>query len=967
MDERPVHDGQSGNSGHAQQRALFETTSALAESSTLEDAAPRMLKAVCEALGWQYGAIWQVNRARDTLRCVGTWGEPGLALAEFTAATRAHAFERGVGLPGRVWESREPTWIRDVTTDENFPRARAAKQAGLHSAFALPIRQGRRVSGVMEFLSSDMFEPAPELLAMMTTVCNQIGIYVERKWAGEDLDRFFELSLDMFCVATFDGYFVRVNPAWQTVLGFSEEEMRAAPFMDFVHPDDRAATIDAMSTLTTGAKVIHFENRYRAKDGTYKRLEWNSAPFIHQGLIYAVARDVTDRRAAQEALQQNTERLSQLVKELEVARERAEQATVAKGEFLANMSHEIRTPMNAIIGMTDLTLQTRLTPQQREYIHTARESAESLMTIIDDILDVSKIEARRLTLERAPFHFRDTVEDSVKLLAPRADQKGLDLSCRIAPEVPDALIGDPGRLRQVILNLVSNAIKFTDEGEVGVNVSVDELGKDDVRLRFTVRDTGIGIAEDKQWEIFGAFVQADTSTTRKYGGTGLGLTISTQLVEMMDGRMWLDSEVGKGTNFHFVARFGLAHDMAGSIVPAPTNLRDLHVLVVDDNDTNRLILSEILASWQMRATSVHSADAALESLRNAAEQGDPFHLLLTDALMPKTDGFGLAQQVARDNRFGRLKMILLTSAGAPVLKGRAANVFAAKLAKPVKQSDLLDAIVTAFATTVSSRRQRSKEMQRSPDRSSKPLRVLVAEDNPTNQALVAALLKQKGHRVTVVGNGRLAADRAVLEPFDLILMDVQMPEMGGLEATELIRDHERTAGGHVPIVALTARAMAGDREQCLAAGMDAYVPKPLRSEDLFAAIDSVVTQQRGPSVAATQLPPDKIDRDVLLEGFGGRADLLKHVVEVFLEDAPATLARLKQAIQAGNGTEVAAIAHSLKGSVGLFSQGQAFEGIRRLEQVGKSGDLSQAETTRAEVEESVARLTTELRALLDGL
>ena len=967
MDERPVHDGQSGDSGHAQQRALFETASALAESSTLEDAAPRMLKAVCEALGWQYGAIWQVNRARDTLRCVGTWGEPGLPLAEFTAATRAHTFERGVGLPGRVWECREPTWIRDVTTDENFPRARAAEQAGLHSAFALPIRQGRRVSGVMEFFSRDMFEPAPELLAMMTTVCNQIGIYVERKWAGEDLDRFFELSLDMFCVATFDGYFMRVNPAWQTVLGFSEEEMRASPFMDFVHPDDQAATIEAMSTLTTGAKVIDFENRYRAKDGTYKRLEWNSAPFIHQGLIYAVARDVTDRRAAQEALQQNAERLSQLVKELEVARERAEQATVAKGEFLANMSHEIRTPMNAIIGMTDLTLQTRLTPQQREYIHTARESAESLMTIIDDILDVSKIEARRLTLERAPFHFRDTVEDSVKLLAPRADQKGLDLSCRIAPDVPEALIGDPGRLRQVILNLVSNAIKFTDEGEVGVNVSVDERGTDDVRLRFTVRDTGIGIPEDKQWEIFGAFVQADTSTTRRYGGTGLGLTISTQLVEMMDGRMWLDSEVGKGTNFHFVARFGLAHDMAGSIVSAPTNLRDLHVLVVDDNDTNRFILSEILASWQMRATSVHSADAALESLRNAAEQGDPFHLLLTDALMPKTDGFGLAQQVARDDRFGRLKMILLTSAGAPVLKGRAANVFAAKLAKPVKQSDLLDAIVTAFATTVSSRRQRSKEMQRSADRSSKPLRVLVAEDNPTNQALVAALLKQKGHRVTIVGNGRLAADRAVLEPFDLVLMDVQMPEMGGLEATGLIRDHERTAGGHVPIVALTARAMAGDREQCLAAGMDAYVPKPLRAEDLFAAIDSVVAQQRGPSAAATQVPPDKVDRDVLLEGFGGRADLLKHVVEVFLEDAPATLARLKQAIQAGNGTEVAAIAHSLKGSVGLFSQGQAFEGIRRLEHVGKSGDLSQAETMRAEVEDSVARLTTELRALLDGL
>ncbi len=471
MDDHLVGNGNVSDSGSPQQRILFETARALAESATLEDAAPRMLKAVCEALDWQCGAIWQVNRARNTLRCIGTWSEPGLPLDEFTAATLALTFERGVGLPGRVWEDRQPVWIRDVTRDQNFPRAPVAERAGLHSAFALPILQGRRVGGVLEFFSRDMFEPPPALLDMMTTVCSQIGLYVERRWAGEDLDRFFKLSLDMFGIATFDGYFVRANPAWQTVLGFSEEEVRAAPFMDFVHPDDQAATEKAMSALTTGEHVIDFENRYRAKDGSYKRLQWTAAPFTHQGLIYAVARDVTDRRAAEEALQQNAERLSQLVKELEVARERAEQATVAKGEFLANMSHEIRTPMNAIIGMTDLALQTRLTPQQREYIRTARESAESLMTIIDDILDVSKIEARRLTLERAPFHFRDTVEDSVKLLAPRADQKGLDLSCRIAPDVPDALIGDPGRLRQVILNLVANAIKFTDEGEVAVNVS----------------------------------------------------------------------------------------------------------------------------------------------------------------------------------------------------------------------------------------------------------------------------------------------------------------------------------------------------------------------------------------------------------------------------------------------------------------------------------------------------------------
>src|SRR5688572_3687516 len=821
-----------------------------------------MLEVICHALSWQCGAIWEVNRPRTRMRCVGTWHTPGLPLDDFTAASLNMQFSRGIGLPGRVWRDREPAWIPDVTRDDNFPRAPVAKQVGLHAAFAVPILDGRRVQGVLEFFSADIREPSADLLAMMTAICSQIGLFIEQKKASDDLDRFFRLSLDLLCVATFDGYFVRVNPAWQTVLGHSDETMRKSPFMDFVHPDDRYATTQAMSALVTGEHVVDFENRYRAKDGSYKWLQWVSVPFPKQGLVYAAARDVTDRKAADQELRR-------LVKELEVARKRAEQATVAKGEFLANMSHEIRTPMNAIIGMTDLTLQTRLTSQQREYIQTARESAEALLEIINDILDVSKIDARRLTLDRVPFVVRDTIEDSVKLFAPRAAQKGLELSCRIAPDVPAAVVGDPGRLRQILLNLISNAVKFTDAGDVGVEVVVAaEENDDEAALKFTVRDTGIGIPENKKWDIFGAFVQADASTTRRYGGTGLGLTISTQLVEMMGGRIWIESELGKGSRFYFIVRFGIDPDPAHAADAVSADvLHDLHVLIVDDNATNRLILSEMLTGWRMRAVAVSGAAAAISTLREAYDRGDPYRLVLTDALMPDVDGFALAADIAADVRLAATKVILLTSAGLARHRGASGTQpFAATLIKPVKQSELLDAIVTAFAAPLpvdpAAHARRPTRAKRSDRRA---LRVLVAEDNATNQKLVLALLKQQGHHGVVVGDGRLAVQAAAAEPFDVILMDVQMPGMGGLEATAAIRARERGTGRHVPIIALTAHVMAGDREQCLAAGMDWFVAKPLRPAELFAALDQFFPPPDRP--VAVEEPPRRIDGAALLAGF----------------------------------------------------------------------------------------------------
>jgi two-component system, sensor histidine kinase and response regulator len=949
-----LSDSQPGT--QTDQRVLYETACALAESATLVDATPRMLKAICEALNWEYGALWRVDRAAAVLRVVATWHAPSLPFDEFASASVSQAFASGIGLPGRVWATSTPAWIPDVARDANFPRASFAGRVGLHAALGFPVIGQSELIGVMEFFSREIREPDQHLLSMLTAVGSQIGLFVEQKRAQEELDRFFNLSLDLLCIANFDGYFLRLNPAWESTLGIARAELLAKPWLEFVHPDDRDATVNAKTTIENDTEIMAFENRYRCSDGTYKWLDWNAFGYRDQGLIYAVARDVTERKRAG--------------RELAIAKQRAEDATRAKGEFLANMSHEIRTPMNAIIGMTDLALRTRLTSEQRDYLATVKDSSEALLELINDILDFSKVEARRLTLEHVPFGLRDLVEDAVRLLAPRAHNKPLELACRIAPQVPDALVGDPGRLRQVLINLVGNAIKFTERGEVAVDVEARRLDHD-AELTFSVADTGIGIAPEKHSQIFGAFVQADASTTRRYGGTGLGLAISSQLVELMGGRIWVDSDVGRGSRFSFTAHFELQDGApVYPALPASIDLRNLRALVVDDSATNRRICEEMLASWQMKPETVASAEEALVRLADAAGRGDPFRLVIADALMPHTDGFGLGRSIKGDPRLKGTRLILLT-AGPPGRFDARGGVFSAALSKPVKQSDLLDAIVGVFGRRGSkSAVQRRPRKHPSPGARQRPLRILAAEDNATNQKLVVALFEQRHDAVVVAQNGQEAVDRSAEETFDLILMDVQMPVMSGLEATAAIRLRERATGAHVPIVAMTAHAMTGDRERCLEAGMDAYVSKPLRPDELLAAVDGLVTSSTvrpKPATTPDAVAQTSFNPAALMAGFGGNTKVLREVIDMFLVDGPELVSALQRTLQAGDAPALAASAHTLKGSVGLFVQSGAFETARQVERAARAGELHNLSPLCASLDADMTTLYAALRSLRQQL
>jgi PAS domain S-box-containing protein len=782
----------------------------------------------------------------------------------------------------------------------------------------------------------------------------------ERKLAEAENTRLAAIvnsSDDAIFSTSREGNIATWNAGAERMFGYKAEEVKGRHFSLLI-PEDRRPDLAAnKAVLMRGEAPMHYEHENQRKDGTRLQVALTLSPIKDpSGAVTGVSvitRDITERKRAEEELQR--------------AKEAAEAASRAKSEFVANMSHEIRTPMNGIIGMTDLALDTPLNAEQREYLTMVKDSGNDLLTLINDVLDFSKIEAGKLSLDPTEFNLRELMANTLKPLAVRASMKGPEIVLGVKPGVPEHLIGDGGRLRQVIVNLVENAIKFTRRGEIAVGVDIESRQGENLLLHFSIRDTGIGIPAEKQKVIFDAFTQADSSMTREYGGTGLGLTISSRLVQMMGGKIWVQSVVGEGSTFHFTARLGQTKaPVTESVSRNSYRLRDLDVLVVDDNTTNRKILDAMLKHWLMRPEMASSGEEGLAVLERAASAGRPFPLVLLDAQMPEMDGFALAERIKQNPQLAGATIMMLASAGE---RGDAARCrelgIAVYLIKPIRRSELLEALLAALGKSAG--KERATVITRHTlheDR--RKLRILLAEDNAVNQQLGVRLLEKRGHTVTVAANGNEALALLEESRFDLVLMDVQMPKMNGLQVTSAIRREEQSTAKHLPIIAMTAHAMQGDRERCLAAGMDGYLAKPINAEELDEAVENL-DGRPGAAPAAITANPEPLDIASALERLEGDAELLQEAGNLFLEQLPDLRMTLRAAINAGDAKAIECAAHRLRGSVASFSAQPASEAAWKLETLGRDGILSETERAHAELEKEIDRLKSAMADLVGSV
>jgi PAS domain S-box-containing protein len=746
-----------------------------------------------------------------------------------------------------------------------------------------------------------------------------------------------------------------VSPAYEKVWGRSCESLYASPrsFLAGIHPDDRPI-IEGSLELPNRSRG-EWEYRIIRPNGTVRWM-WDRAFPIRDsaGKVVRIAelvQDITERKQVEVATRK--------------AMEAAEEANRAKSEFLANMSHELRTPMNAVIGMTELALATNLSAEQRSYLELVESSADSLLDLINHILDFSKIEAGKFELEATPFVLEDVVEEALRPLAIQAYRKGLELACGLDPAIPSPLVGDPVRLKQLVVNLVENAIKFTERGEVVVRAWVESQKETDLALHIAVADTGVGIPADKIEKVFEAFTQADGSLSRRFEGAGLGLAICSELVRMMGGSIWVDSGPGRGSTFHATVRLSLA---ARAVSPPDEGesslLRAVPVLVVDDHAASREILADMLRHRGMVPTLVEGSDAALAKIREAQNSASPFRLALLDAQMPCGDGFTLAEQARHIPGFWAPILMLLppTEVGRDRARCRELGIVD-HCTKPVRESDLVKAITKALETSAMG--NVPPKICGSSQELGRTLCILLAENNEVSQVLVTHLLEKRGHQVSVAADGSevlAAVHDAPPQGFDLVLMDMEMPSPGSLEATRAIRDLERKNGGRLPIIAMTAHPTPGEEEACQAAGMVGYLAKPVRASALFEIIQRVATPPDRPPQEEVS-PPMIFDKSCFLSRLEGDEILGREIIEMFLRECPKLLDVVRQAAEQRNASLLERAAHSLKGSVGDIAAPQAFDAARTLEQMAREGTVDDAGPALASLEGAIDRLVHELRQL----
>ncbi|MEQ8636181.1 PAS domain S-box protein [Gimesia maris] len=970
------------------QQASFSSST----SDALEDALRICVANLGDISGWPIGHAYLRNQGGNRLVSSRIWHLANRDhFLDLRDESEKQSFVRGEDLPGYVWSRGEPVWVTDFENEEIITQKRDFAALGVRSAFAFPVKLDGDVIAVVEFFNTRLISPDLNLLALSRGVSNLIRHVIERvQWQEERtrLAAIVDSSGDAIIGKAPDGTITSWNNGAEVIYGWLEEEVIGETVSILLPPGMAREESEILEAMKTGRRLDQFQTRRMRKDGTIIDVAITVSPIrgMDQQVVgsSSIERDITARRRREE--------------ELSKAKDEAEQATRAQGEFLANVSHELRTPMNAILGMLELTLQENLTPLKRDYLQTAKDSADSLLLLVNDILDFSRLEAGHFELEPVPFSLRVMLDEAVKTLSLRACEKGLELICRIDKRVPSQVLGDPVRLRQILTNLAGNAIKFTEQGEVVVDVKLIEPAGENplprlqpgekALLEFSVSDTGIGIAVEDQKRIFAPFAQADASTTRHYSGTGLGLAICHELIGLMDGEMYLTSEPGEGSCFSFQVILPVAepeesiHENEKASV---SELRDLPVLVVDDNQTNRVILEEMLTNWSMSPTPVDSAREALNQLSALSEKEKSYPLVIVDALMPETDGFMLLEQAREEGLLDSATILMLSSADHQIFSERCQGLdISAFLEKPVSQSDLLDAIMTALkgpqleSTSVSQIRE-----------SKQTLRVLVAEDTPANQKVINAILKKRGHQCVIADNGREAVDYLRNESFDVVLMDVQMPTMDGLQATAMIRENEYGSGEHTPIIAMTAYAMRGDRDKCIAAGMDSYISKPIDAKKLILILERLAMRHQktnlpGNSLASSKIsleeseqellqepspsnPPTVDSRPVIdmraaLKRVGDDIRILNDMVNFFFEDAPGLLKEINQQAVAGDAEELTRAAHSLKGLCANFNAYPAVEAAKTIEDYGRQGKLTEIPAVIPVLESEFTRLNSELSA-----